>query len=75
MRIDPKEYDIEVLDVEGQWCGLDDVVNIEYKVTTTVVLGGDPIRRTIDSIAIDYIDDGQLMAMVCKPDRVNLTRR
>lgn len=74
MRIDPKEYDIEVLDVEGQWCGLDDVIRLDYD-TSTISTDGKAIRRMVDSVAIDCIVDGQITAMVYEPERVNLTRR
>ena len=74
MKIDVSKYVIEVLDVEGAWCGLDDVISLDY-TTTTISADGKAIRRMVDHVAIDCIVDGQITAMVYEPERVNLTRR
>lgn len=74
MKIDVSKYDIEVLDVEGIWCGLEDVISLDY-TTTIIYAGNEPIRCMVESVQIDCIVDGQITAMVYKPERVNLIRR
>ena len=76
MKIDPKGYDIEVLNLDGsgRWDGLDDVLYIEYE-TSTVCIDGCVREIVSETITIICIIDGRVMTLSLEPERVNFIKR
>jgi 5,10-methenyltetrahydromethanopterin hydrogenase len=73
MKIDPKEYSVEILNDDGHFVELDDVLNVT--VNTSEVRGDEVIERVIDNIMIDCIIKGKATLLLGNEDKFRFKKR
>jgi len=73
MKIDPKEYRVEMLNDDGYFVELDDVLNIT--VNTTEVRSDEVIERVINNIMIDCIIKGKATLLLGNENKFRFNKR
>lgn len=73
MKIDQKEYRVEMLNDDGYFVELDDVLNIT--VNTSEVRSDEVIERVIDNIMIDCIIKGKATLLFGNEDKFRFKKR
>lgn len=73
MTIDPKEYRVEMLNDDGYFVELDDVLNIT--VNTSELRGDKVIERVIDNIMIDCIIMGKATLLLGNENKFKFKKR
>ena len=73
MKIDPKEYRVEMLNDDGYFVELDDVLNIT--VNTSELMNYGVIERFIENIMIDCIIKGKATLLLGNEDKFRFKKR